>query len=187
MPLTLEIPAPSALQRPGRGRDADGARGSGAGPDRAGHAGRPRYARAGRSAPARSRRPGRAPAGTRARPRPGAAGLLAADTGFSFADPFAVGVLSIGSPCSPRSARSPHQRERAFSASLIYLGLGASPPSRSHVGVGWIDPIADAELIGHLTEAAVVIALFSAGLKLDRPLTPRDWGTVAGCCWSPCR
>ena len=73
-----------------------------------------------------------------------------------------------------------HQRERAFSASLIYLGLGAGAAIvLARVGVGWLDPIADAELIEHLAEAALIMALFSAGLKLDRPLTLRDWSSVA--------
>ena len=72
-----------------------------------------------------------------------------------------------------------HQRERAFSASLIYLGLGAAAAIvLARVGVGWLDPIADAELIEHLAEAALIMALFSAGLKLDRPLTLRDWSSV---------
>ena len=46
-------------------------------------------------------------------------------------------------------------------------------------GFDWVDPVEDAALIDHLTEIAVIIALFSAGLKLDRPLTPRAWGTTA--------
>ena len=46
-------------------------------------------------------------------------------------------------------------------------------------GFDWVDPVEDAALIDHLTEIAVIIALFSAGLKLDRPLTPKAWGTTA--------
>jgi sodium/hydrogen antiporter len=73
-----------------------------------------------------------------------------------------------------------HQHERAFSASLIYLGLGAAAAFViDRFDVGWLDPVADADLVEHLAEAALVIALFSAGLKLDRPLKPRDWSSVA--------
>ena len=46
-------------------------------------------------------------------------------------------------------------------------------------GLDWLVPREDAELIERLSELAVVIALFSTGLKLDRPLRPRDWGSVA--------
>jgi sodium/hydrogen antiporter len=46
-------------------------------------------------------------------------------------------------------------------------------------GMRWLDPVADATTLEHLTEIAVIIALFSAGLKLDRPLTWRAWGSTA--------
>ena len=72
-----------------------------------------------------------------------------------------------------------HQRERAFSAALIYLGLGAvAAVLLTLAGVDWLDPVGDAELIEHLAEAALIMALFSAGLKLDRPLGLRAWSSV---------
>jgi sodium/hydrogen antiporter len=107
-------------------------------------------------------------------------GLLAADTGFSFADPFAVGLLFIGCAVFAAVGALSHQHERAFSASLIYLVLGCGAAAVIHgSGVAWIDPIGDVSLIDHLTEIAVIMALFSAGLKLDRPLTWRAWGSTA--------
>jgi sodium/hydrogen antiporter len=106
--------------------------------------------------------------------------LLAADTGFSFADPFAVGLLFIGCAVFAAVGALSHQHERAFSASLIYLVLGCAAAVAIHLsGVGWFGPVADAALLEHLTEIAVIIALFSAGLKLDRPLTRRAWGSTA--------
>ena len=45
-------------------------------------------------------------------------------------------------------------------------------------GIDWLVPREDAELIERLSELAVVIALFSTGLKLDRPLRIRAWGSV---------
>ena len=107
-------------------------------------------------------------------------GPLAADTGFSFADPFAVGLLFIGVAVFAAVGALSHQHERAFSASLIYLVLGCGAAVAIHVsGLDWVDPVADASLVDHLTEIAVIIALFSAGLKLDRPLTWRAWGSTA--------
>ena len=105
---------------------------------------------------------------------------LAADTGFTFADPFAVGLLFIGLAVFAAVGALSHQHERAFSASLIYLGLGCAAAVAIHLSdTGWIDPVEDASLIDHLTEIAVIIALFSAGLKLDRPLTWSAWGSTA--------
>jgi sodium/hydrogen antiporter len=106
--------------------------------------------------------------------------LVAADTGFTFADPFAAGLLFIGVAIFAAVGALSHQHERAFSASLIYLALGCSAAVAIHVfDLGWFRPVADAALIEHLTEIAVIIALFSAGLKLDRPLTRRAWGSTA--------
>ena len=106
-------------------------------------------------------------------------GLLAADTGFSFADPFAIGMLFIGCAVFAAVGALSHQHERAFSASLIYLALGCSAAAVIHgSGIAWIDPIADVSLIDHLTEIAIIMALFSAGLKLNRPLTWRAWGST---------
>ena len=107
-------------------------------------------------------------------------GPLAADTGFTFADPFAVGLLFIGVAVFAAVGALSHQHERAFSASLIYLALGCAAAVAIHVSdTGWVDPVEDASLIDHLTEIAVIIALFSAGLKLDRPLTWNAWGSTA--------
>jgi sodium/hydrogen antiporter len=46
------------------------------------------------------------------------------------------------------------------------------------LGFAWIDPLQDAALIEHITELAVVMALFSAGLKVERELRWREWSTV---------
>jgi sodium/hydrogen antiporter len=106
--------------------------------------------------------------------------LFAADIGFSFADPFSLGLLFIGCAVFAAVGALSHQRERAFSASLIYLALGAAAAAVIHFwGIAWVDPTEDVGLIEHLTEFAVIVALFSAGLKLDRPLTWRAWGTTA--------
>jgi sodium/hydrogen antiporter len=44
--------------------------------------------------------------------------------------------------------------------------------------VRWLDPVSDAGLLEHVTELAVVIALFSTGLKVERRLRWREWSTV---------
>jgi NhaP-type Na+/H+ or K+/H+ antiporter len=105
---------------------------------------------------------------------------FAAKPGFDFLDTFDLGILFIGIAVFAAVGALSHQHERAFSASLIYLGLGAAAAVAVETfDIDWIDPVADADLIEHLAEAALVIALFSAGLKLDRPITFRDWSTVS--------
>ncbi len=104
---------------------------------------------------------------------------VAAGTGFDFFDTFDLGVLFVGVAVFAAVGALSHQRERAFSASLIYLGLGAGAAvALGGLNIAWIDPIADAELIEHLAEAALLMALFSAGLKLERTLSFREWATV---------
>jgi NhaP-type Na+/H+ or K+/H+ antiporter len=104
---------------------------------------------------------------------------FAAAGGLDLFDTFDLGVLFIGLAVFAAVGALSHQRERAFSASLIYLGLGlAAAIAIDVIGIAWIDPIADADTLGHLAEAALVMALFSAGLKLDRQLELRSWATV---------
>jgi sodium/hydrogen antiporter len=104
---------------------------------------------------------------------------LAADVGFSFADPWAVGVAFLGLAVFAAVGALSHEHERAFSASLIYLALGmVGAVGLSVLGVGWLDPVRDSTLLQHVTELAVVIALFSTGLKVERRLAWREWSTV---------
>ena len=104
---------------------------------------------------------------------------MSAATGLDGLDTFDLGILFVGLAVFAAVGALSHQHERAFSASLIYLGLGAAGAvAIGALDVHWIDPVADAEPIERLTEAALVMALFSAGLKLERPLTFADWSSV---------
>jgi sodium/hydrogen antiporter len=73
-----------------------------------------------------------------------------------------------------------HQHERAFSASVIYLGLGLL--AALVVGLtdsAWLEPLEDASLLEHMSEIALVVALFSAGLKVERSIRRAEWTAVA--------
>jgi NhaP-type Na+/H+ or K+/H+ antiporter len=105
---------------------------------------------------------------------------LAADPGFTFADTFPIGLLFVGIAVFAAVGAMSHEHERAFSASLIYLGLGSVAAAAIQLfDVPWIDPFGDAKVIEHIAEVALIFALFSSGLKLDRPLRWREWGSVA--------
>jgi NhaP-type Na+/H+ or K+/H+ antiporter len=105
---------------------------------------------------------------------------LAAERGFDFADPLAIGLVFCGLAVFAAIGALSHEHERAFSASIIYLGLGAGAAVVIQLaGVDWVDPLADEKLIERLAEFAVVIALFGTGLKLEEPFARRSWGSVA--------
>ena len=106
--------------------------------------------------------------------------MLGADRGFSFADPYAIALVFAGVALFAAIGALSHQGERAFSASLIYLGLGLGAAVIIEVlGVPWISPLRDAALIEHVAEFAVIVALFGTGIRLERALHPRGWGSVA--------
>ena len=63
-----------------------------------------------------------------------------------FLDTFDLGVLFVGLAVFAAVGALSHQHERAFSASLIYLGLGAvAAVAIGALDIGWIDPIDDAD------------------------------------------
>jgi sodium/hydrogen antiporter len=106
--------------------------------------------------------------------------VLASASGFEFADPYAIALAFAGVAVFAAIGALSHQHERAFSASLIYLGLGVAAATMIDLlGVSWIDPFADAEVVEHLAEFALIVALFGTGLKLERALDPHTWGSVA--------
>ena len=106
--------------------------------------------------------------------------VTAAGLGLNFLETYAVGVMFVGVAVFAAVGALSRQRERAFSASLIYLGLGAlAAVVLSVTGIGWLDPIDNSKFLERLTEAAVVFALFATGLSLDRRLAWREWSTTA--------
>lgn len=109
--------------------------------------------------------------------QPGA--VLAVSPGFSFADPYAIAMAFLGIAVFAAIGALSHQADRAFSASLIYLLLGlAAAVGISVLHLDWVDPIADAVLFEHAAEAAVIVALFATGLKLERELSFHGWRNV---------
>jgi len=106
--------------------------------------------------------------------------LIAAERGFSFADPYMAGLLFVGIAILAAIGALSHERERAFSASVVYLGIGvAAALAIEVIDLGWVDPVRDAQIIERVAELAVIIALFGTGLKLDRPLDWNSWSGVA--------
>ncbi len=65
-------------------------------------------------------------------------------------------------------------RRLPLTASVLYLALGAAIGPLG-LGLARIDPIAHAPLLELLTELAVILSLFTAGLKLREPLRAGRW------------
>jgi sodium/hydrogen antiporter len=106
-------------------------------------------------------------------------GLTAAEPGFSGGTPHAIALLFLGLAIFAAIAALSHEHDRAFSASLIYLGLGiGAAVVIDLLGVNWVHPIDDSDLLEAVSELAVIVALFGTGLKLDRPIGLRSWSVV---------
>ena len=106
--------------------------------------------------------------------------LLAASPGLSFADPYMLGLLFAGVALFAAIGALSHQKERAFSASLVYLGFGVlAAVLLEALAVDRLDPLADASVYEKASEFAVIVALFGTGLKLERELKPGAWRHVA--------
>lgn len=106
--------------------------------------------------------------------------VLAADRGFSFADPYALAVLFVGIALFAAVVALTKERERAFTSAIVYLCLGLVGALLIELlGVELLDPLEDAQVIEHLAEFSVIVALFAAGLKLERRLGWRSWRSPA--------
>ena len=104
---------------------------------------------------------------------------LAASAGFGFGDLHGLALLFFGLALFAAVGALSHQRDRAFSASLIYLALGlVAAAVMESIGVDGLGPLRNSRLLEWITEAAVVVALFATGLRIDRRIGLRSWSTV---------
>lgn len=73
-----------------------------------------------------------------------------------------------------------HQDERAFSVSVSYVALGAlAAVGLSALHVRPLSPEGNHLLLQRLTELALVVAVFSAGLTIERRVSRRSWVSIA--------
>ncbi|HEU4450112.1 MAG TPA: cation:proton antiporter [Gaiellaceae bacterium] len=102
-----------------------------------------------------------------------------AGPGFEVGDLYVLALAFLGIAVFAAIGALSNQDERAFSAAIIYLGLGlAAAVVIRTFDVPWLDPLEDAEIVQRLAELAVIVALFATGLKVDRRLSWREWGSV---------
>ena len=87
---------------------------------------------------------------------------------------FAIWCVVIGGVLVVMALAGSVLRRLPLSAAMIYLAVGYAL-SPAGAGLLAIDPVADAAFLEHLTEVAVIVSLFTAGLKLRIPLSDRVW------------
>lgn len=105
---------------------------------------------------------------------------LALSEGFHAGGLYVLALLGFGVALAAGIGALSHQHERAFSAALIYVLLGAlGALSLSILNVSPIDPVNDHGLIERLAELALVVAVFSAGLSVERHVRRRSVISVA--------
>lgn len=100
--------------------------------------------------------------------------------GLAPGDVYALALLCFGGAVFIAIAALSHQEERAFSAAIIYLGLGVlASAAMSVLGVTRLDPLRDELVVERLCELALVVAVFAAGLGIGRVRDRRSWVQVA--------
>ena len=104
---------------------------------------------------------------------------LAVDTGFTFGEPFALILVGFAIALWAGIAALSHQGERAFSASIVYLAFGlVAAATLALLGAKPLNPLAEPSLLEHLSEVALIIAVFTTGLSLEAKLRWRPWRKV---------
>lgn len=89
--------------------------------------------------------------------------------GFQFGGNFAYGMLFVGVVLLIGIGALTRQNERPYSATIFYLALGvAASAGLSLLGLRRLDPLSDHTLFEDVTQVALVIAVFGAGLAIER-------------------
>lgn len=90
---------------------------------------------------------------------------------------YAVGLLFLGLVVVVGAAALSY--ERAVPASVFYVALGGlAAGALSLLDVQPLDPVSDYLFVERVAELALVVAVFSAGLTIERHVTRRSWISV---------
>ena len=102
-----------------------------------------------------------------------------------FGSSLGLAFLFLGVVLFAGIAALSHAHERAFSAAMIYLALGGA----AGVVVRFLDvgrlasPLHDDEVLRFVTDGALVLALFSTGMRIRRTPTLDGWQLVLRLLW----
>lgn len=99
--------------------------------------------------------------------------------GFDAGDPYAIAILFAGGALLAAVIALSREDEHAFTSAIVYLVLGAAAALALHaLGIELLDPLDDPVLFERLSEFAVIVALFASGIRLDRAIGVREWGST---------
>ena len=104
---------------------------------------------------------------------------------MSALDAFTLGCIVVGVLLIVMTLGGSFIGRLPLSAAMLYLGVGMA------VGPwGWglvkLDALKNVALLERLTEIAVLISLFTAGMKLELPLKDRRWRIPVQLAQCPC-
>lgn len=101
--------------------------------------------------------------------------VLALVEGFHLGDLYPLALLALGVALFVAVGALSHQHERAFSAAVFYVALGAiGACALSLLDVPALDPVRDHLLVERLSEFALMFAVFAAGLTVEREVRRRS-------------
>lgn len=104
---------------------------------------------------------------------------FALDPGFHVGGRYPLGMLFLGFALAVAVVALSHEHERAFSAAVFYVGLGAlAAGGLVLLGVKPFDPVRDHRLLERLAELALVVAVFSSGISVERNVRRRSWVSI---------
>ena len=105
--------------------------------------------------------------------------VFALAPGWHLGDLYTLALLAVGVVVLVGAAAMSHQNERAFSASVFYVALGGlGAVALALLDVHPLDPEHDHQLLERLAELALIVAVFSAGLTIEREVRRRSWLSI---------
>jgi NhaP-type Na+/H+ or K+/H+ antiporter len=105
---------------------------------------------------------------------------LALAPGWHLGGLYTLALLAAGVTVVIGATAMSRRRQWAVSVSVLYVGLGALfAIALALLGVPPLDPQHDHTLLERLTELALVVAVFSAGLTIERHVSHRSWISIA--------
>jgi NhaP-type Na+/H+ or K+/H+ antiporter len=108
----------------------------------------------------------------------GALGALA--PGLHFGGDYAIGLLFVGVVLFVGIGALSRQDDRPYSASVFYLLLGVlASIGLGLLGIHRLNPLTDHLVVEHVTELALVIAVFGAGLAVERQIAHHSIAVIA--------
>ncbi len=104
---------------------------------------------------------------------------LALDPGFHLGGAYAIGLLFLGVALAVGIVALSHEQDRAFSAAVIYVAMGAAAAvGLALLGLKPFDPVRNHLLLERITELALVVAVFSAGITVEKEVSRRSWISI---------